>query len=337
MDFESLLKDSGVDAIILLNEIERNDSNFIYLTKQRDMDALALISEKPILYVSPLEIGNVKDSEFEIKPMTKEMFNEINSKLKGKKIGLNYDYVTVNGLERLKKNLKNIEFVDVSPILEKKRMVKSEEEIKIIQEACAITDEVLAKVFSEAQNCKTEIELRDFIETIMKEYNVKPSFPTIVASGMNSAVPHHVPDDTKLKGFTVLDLGVIYKNYCSDISRTVYFGKPSNDEKENYVKVLKIKEECTDMIKEGIKFKEIHDYANNQLDGKFLHLIGHGLGIDVHESPMVEGTLKENMVITIEPGIYLEDKYGIRIEDDIVVKDKPLVLNKTTKELITIN
>lgn len=336
MDFKSLLEEAKVDAILLSNEIERNNSNFVYLTQEKNLDAWVLISENPTLYVSPLEIGNVKTTKFTLKRMTKEMFKEVDSEFKGKKVGLDFEYTTVNALQRLKEKFKDVNFVDVSKILEDKRKIKNEEELGKIKEACDICDKIMDKVFLEAHKFNTEIELKEFMENEMKKFGVVPSFPTIVASWKNSAVPHHVPNNTKLQGFTVLDFGVIYENYCSDISRTIYFGKPTEEEKESYKKILSIQQECTNMVKEGIKFKDVNDHANKRLDGKFLHLIGHGLGIDVHESPQMNDILKENMVITIEPGIYFENKYGIRIEDDIVVKEKPLVLNKTTKELVLI-
>ncbi|MBI2044143.1 aminopeptidase P family protein [Candidatus Pacearchaeota archaeon] len=337
MDFKSLLKEANVDAILLSNHIERNNSNFVYVTQEKNIDAWVLISDKLLLYVSPLEIGNVKTAKFNLKPMTKEMFKEIDAELKNKKVGLDFEYLSVNDLKRLNEKFKDVEFVDISKTFENKRMVKTDEEIEKIKGACDICDKIMDKVFSEGHKFKTELELKEFMENEMKKFRVTPSFPTIVASGKNSAIPHHVPDNTKLKGFTVLDFGVVYGNYCSDISRTIYFGMPSKEEKENYTKVLSIQQECTNMIKEGVKFKDIHNHANERLDGKFLHLIGHGLGIDYHESPQMSDELKENMIITIEPGIYFPEKYGIRIEDDIVVKEKPIVLNKTTKELIIIN
>lgn len=338
MNFKNLLKEAKVDAILLFNFIERNDSNFVYLSGLKEIDALFLIMENPVLYASILEIEGIKERDFLVKPHNKDTLGEINNNFNGKTLGLNYNFVTINEMEKLKEKLKDVEFIDVSNFLREKRSTKSEEEIKIIREACEITDKILEEVFVKAKSYKTETELKGFIEDLMKKYDVKPSFPTIVASGKNSAIPHHKPGKDKLEGFTVLDLGINYKNYCSDISRTIYFGAPSEYEKEIYGKVLSVQKNCISMINTKTTFKEIHKYAEKILGKEFIHLIGHGLGIDVHELPNAnsEEKLKENSIITIEPGVYFPEKYGIRIEDDVVVKDKPEILTKSTKELVVI-
>ena len=336
MNHHDLLKNSGVDAILLFNSPERNDPNFIYLTDYKNTDAWALISKKPTIYVSPLEINGIKRKGiFSFRPLNKDVYEEI-KKTGANRIGINFNFISVNSLKKLTEKLKGIKFVDISEIIEKTRAVKSDKEIERVRKACEISDKILKTVFSEAKKFGTEVELRDFIETLMKRHSVGPSFPTIVATGKNSAVPHHFPDKTKLNGFTVLDFGVCYKNYCSDISRTIYFGRPTKKERRDYVKVLSVQEDCIRMAKPGIPFNRINKYAKKSLGKKMTHSVGHGLGIEVHESPIAnsEVGLKKNSIITIEPGIYFNERYGIRIEDDVLVGKKPIALNNAAKDLV---
>ncbi len=137
-------------------------------------------------------------------------------------------------------------------------------------------------------------------------------------------------------------MGVRLKNYCSDETRTVCFGQPSEKERDVYHLVKGVQETCLQMVRDGEDYNVIHHYAAQKLGKEMIHTVGHGLGIDVHESPFVNKDgkrvlLQKGMVITIEPGQYHDGKFGVRIEDDVVVeKEKGRVLSKTTKELIVV-
>ena len=164
-------------------------------------------------------------------------------------------------------------------------------------------------------------------------------------SGPKTASPHGVPGDRKIqKGdFILFDLGVVYNGYCSDITRTVAFGEPTDAQREIYETVKKAEQAAVDLVGPGVQAKEIDDAARNVIDDAgfgdyFTHRIGHGLGISVHEYPSITGTnemeLEEGMVFTIEPGIYKSDVTGVRIEDDVVVTaDGVEVLTKFPKDL----
>jgi len=155
----------------------------------------------------------------------------------------------------------------------------------------------------------------------------------------NSANPHHRSGGARLKGMTVIDMGARVKQYCSDVTRTIFFGKPLQRELEAYHLVKGVQEQCCAMVKEGERFFVINHYAQQKLGKPFLHSIGHGLGIDVHEEPFVgkNDVLRGGMVVTIEPGVYYPGKFGIRIEDDVVVeKNKGRVLSRTGKELLVV-
>jgi len=186
---------------------------------------------------------------------------------------------------------------------------------------------------------RTELEMKRMIEEVLEEGRSEPSFPVIVASGKNSANPHHRSGGARLKGMTVIDMGARVKQYCSDVTRTIFFGKPLQRELEAYHLVKGVQEQCCAMVKEGERFFVINHYAQQKLGKPFLHSIGHGLGIDVHEEPFVgkNDVLRGGMVVTIEPGVYYPGKFGIRIEDDVVVeKNKGRVLSRTGKELLVV-
>ncbi len=172
------------------------------------------------------------------------------------------------------------------------------------------------------------------------------AFDTMVLSGPKTASPHGNPGNRKIKkgDFVLFDLGVVYQGYCSDITRTVAFGEPTDAQREIYETVRKAEQAAVDSVRPGVKAMEIDKAARNVIEqagygSYFTHRVGHGLGISVHEYPSVTGTnelvLEEGMVFTIEPGIYHPGITGVRIEDDVVVTaDGVEVLTKFPKELL---
>jgi len=215
-----------------------------------------------------------------------------------------------------------------------------------IKRACQITDKILKNLIKELNNnsFKTELDIYQFLKCKTKEQNCKLAFKPVIATGKNAAEIHHKPNNTKLKkGFLVVDFGVKYKEYCSDCTRTFYIGKPSKKEKELYNLVLKAQLTALNHIKPGIYAADIDAITRAVLQKhfkNFIHSTGHGVGKKIHQSPNISpksrSILKNNQVITIEPGLYFKNKLGIRIEDTVIVKNNPVILTKTTKELIII-
>ena len=167
------------------------------------------------------------------------------------------------------------------------------------------------------------------------------AFKTIVASGKNSSFPHHTTKNKKLqRGFCIIDYGVRYKGYCSDTTRTVYLGKPSKKEVEIYNKVLQVQKDAIFMLEPGKTCGEIDASVRKVLGDRFTHGLGHGVGIEIHEMPSFQPdskhVLENNMVFTIEPGVYYESIYGIRIEDTVLLKGKAVCLTKAPKGLLRI-
>lgn len=225
--------------------------------------------------------------------------------------------------------------------------VKLPEEVRQIRIAAEKTRKVFEAVMRKWKRYGTEADAAQSIHAEMLRQGVEPSFPTIVAAGKNAARPHHSPRDEKMrKGFCVIDMGVRTGGYCSDMTRTIYLGRPSKKERALYSTLRHTQEACAMLSVPGARAKDI-DAACRRMLGKklekeFIHGLGHGVGTQVHEWPALNRTsaavLADGMVVTIEPGVYREGAYGIRIEDDILVtKNGPDILTKTTKELIIID
>ncbi len=228
------------------------------------------------------------------------------------------------------------------------RMVKDEEELNFIKKAVEITDKVFADLLKEIKVGMTELEVAGLMYYLGLKYGAEGfSFYPIVASGAKSSVPHAQTSNDKIKeGILLLDFGFKYNGYCSDMTRTIFVKEIPDNFEKIYNTCLLAQNEAKKAIKAGVKANELDKIARNIIEeagfkGKFIHSLGHGLGIDVHEEPSVSSLsnvkLLPNTVITIEPGIYIEGVGGIRIEDDCVVKENGFVcFNNSPTDIIVI-
>jgi Xaa-Pro aminopeptidase len=222
-------------------------------------------------------------------------------------------------------------------------IIKTKKEIALIQEACKITDDIFRKIISDF-HFQTERDLADFILEEIKKRKLRPSFPPIVAGSSGASEPHHIPSDARLSGFIVIDFGVVYKKYMSDMTRTIYVGKPSKKEREIYAVVLKGQEKGIRTIIPGVKCgmadRVVRDFFGDTWNKYFIHTLGHGVGTRIHEPPKIfwkrmRTSFKENMVVTVEPGLYVPEKWGIRIEDTCLLTAKKCIpLTHSPKNLI---
>lgn len=226
-------------------------------------------------------------------------------------------------------------------------MIKTKQEINYITKACQATDKIFTKILHRSDLCKiTEIELVRYILNEIKKVGLKPSFKPIVTSGIRAGNEiHPKPTNEKLEGFVIIDFGVRYQGYCSDMTRTIFIGKCTKKDKDIYNKVLRAQNLGIKLSIKGAVCGEIDGKVRNSLgeDAQyFIHTLGHGLGKKIHELPRMyykntQHILEEGMAITIEPGVYIPNKLGIRIEDTILVtKSGPKILTKSPKELICI-
>lgn len=231
--------------------------------------------------------------------------------------------------------------------LGKVRAVKSKEEIELIKKACEITDEVFSEAISEIKEGMTELEVSALLQYhALKKGASGMSFEPIVVSGERGAMPHGRPTTKKLKKneAITIDFGVVYQGYQSDMTRTISIGKPPKIIQEIYDVVLKAQLSAIESIKEGMKASDIDKIArqiieNHGFGDYFNHGLGHGIGLGDGEVPTLnprsDDILTEGMVMSCEPGIYIPDVGGVRIEDDIVIIDgKGISLNKTSKDFI---
>ena len=242
-----------------------------------------------------------------------------------------------------------VKLIPVTDAVEKLTMQKTEDELAKIQKAIDITDMTFLKVLEMIKPGIKELDVSAEITYIQKKLGaVKDSFEPIVASGWRAALPHGIASGKIIeKGDIVtLDFGCVYEGFCSDMTRTVAVGDPGDEIKKIYQIVLDAQRIAVNTARSGISSRSVDSAARDYITSKgygenFGHGLGHGLGIEVHEMPSLSQrmdiTLLENSVVTAEPGIYIENLGGVRIEDDVVLKpDGCIVMNKSPKELIIV-
>ena len=293
---------------------------------------------KPELLISEMDYEVAKENS-KIKNITKfsrgkELRDYMKKKLNKKVVGINYEIITLNSAKRLRKLCK---LKDISLFLLKLREVKTDEEIKNIKKACSISSKIINKCLKNFKQFKTEKDIENFLINETERNNCTLAFHPVVASGFGASIPHYKAKKVKLrKGFCVIDFGVVYKNYNSDITRTLYIGKPTKKDINLYYHVLWLQEEAIKRLKPGLKVKKVDSYVRERLKD-FIHGLGHGVGIEIHEFPNLtnesKDILKKDMIFTVEPGTYKVKKYGIRIEDTVLLKNKAEILTNVDKEL----
>jgi len=340
---QNIMCEQKIDLILLFSLDDKTNPNILYLTNYDGMGILSLLQKNAFLLVPEMEYDKAKKTKTKVYKAEKRLLQNLKDLLKNKrikKIGINENALTVYHYKKLQKLL-GCKFQDISEFLSELRMKKDEEEIKKIKKACKVTDAVYKKILDNF-NFKTEKDLKNFIEFEIKKQDCELAFTPIVASAKNSSFPHYNKMNNKInKGFLLLDFGAKYKQYCSDMSRMLYVGTPNKEEKENFDLVLNTVKKCQEAAEKKVFFAELEEVAEKELGNMkkyFTHSLGHGLGIEIHEKPNMSKDAKtkinENIPFTIEPGVYLPKKYGIRIEDTVIIKKSKLeVLTKSKKEL----
>jgi Xaa-Pro dipeptidase len=301
-----------------------HDKNFYYLLGE-NFDGSALICEvnKGIipkkLIVPQMEYERAK-SKVKI-PISfyknRKELRELLKKELGKKALANFDGISANEFRAIKK----ISLLsDYSKKLYEIRAIKVPSELKIIRTACRITSKIEREIAKSVRVGKKEEDLAAEIEKLARRRGCGLSFSPIVASGKNSSFPHHVPGKKRIKSgeAVIVDFGIVYKGYCTDITRTYLMGA-SNEIKRAYTKVNEARKRILEIVRDGITTSDLQKVAEKFLGQKMVHSVLHSIGIEVHEP--VPKVLKENMVICIEPAIYTK-KFGIRIENVILIKKK---------------
>ncbi len=235
-------------------------------------------------------------------------------------------------------------------MINKLRIIKDKNEIENIKKAQEICDKAFLETIKEIKTGISEIEVKSILEYNMARFGgEKPSFDTIVLFGKNSSLPHGEPSYTKLKenDIILMDFGCVYNGYSSDITRTFFKGEPSDEMKKAYNDVLFAHKVARDLIYDGMKADEADKIARDYLykngyEGLFGHSLGHGVGLFIHESPTLspksKDIIEKNMVFSIEPGVYFENKFGIRIENIYYLNENNELISFTElkKDLLVI-
>ncbi len=349
------IKQQNLDAVLI-----SKTSNIIYLTNysgfsNEEREAYLLITMNNQFIFTD---GRYKEAVRKLIPdfslieiSSKNKFNDllknVCQKLEINKIGIEESDLKVSEwkvIKKIVKDLKDFKF-------HHHRSIKTKEEIELIEKACQIGDEAFNFIKTKIKSGITEKELMYLLENKIRQQGFESSFKTIVAFAENSAIPHHQTGDRKLKtgDFILLDFGVKFKNYCSDMTRTVVLGKPSAKQAKIHQTVKtaqgKALEYLKANLKKGVKGAELDKIARDHIvESGFPtipHSLGHGIGIEVHEHPYLgpnsKEVLKEGMVFSIEPGIYLPELGGVRIEDLFVIEnDKVRQLTKSNKDLVSL-
>ncbi len=355
-NLQTWMKENGVEVSFI-----SSSENIFYLSgffsdpHERLLGLAVFQEEEPFLVCPGMEVHDVKQSgwNYEIIGYSdiENPWELVHSSIKKrnievKNVAIEKEHMNVERYELLTALFPSAAFVSAEEKLRKLRMIKDPKELKSIEEACALADYAIEVGCSEIKEGRTELEILNAIEFALKKKGVtEMSFSTMVLTGANAASPHGNPGATKIqKGdFVLFDLGVVVDRYCSDITRTVAFGDINDKQIEIYDTVLKGQLAAIEASKPGVTAAEVDLTARRIIAEAgygeyFPHRLGHGLGISVHEYPSITETnqlvIEEGMVYTIEPGIYVPNVAGVRIEDDILITAKGAkVLTKFPKEL----
>jgi Xaa-Pro aminopeptidase len=344
-----VMEQKGCDAIMISNRHNMRyisgycgDTGIVVITKE---DKLIFTDFRYIFQAQSeakeyevIDIGNYSYAKAIAKELKKRQIT---------KVGFDEEEVSYTSYTKFCKEFEEMELVPYSDELSKLRMVKTAQELACIKQAEHIGDLVFTQIVKDIRPGVTELEIAAKIEYLLRTNGAEGiSFSPIVASGVNSSMPHAVPSRKPIAegDFVTLDFGCIYEGYCSDMTRTVVVGKANDKQREIYETVLRAQLAVLDQLKAGMKGIEVDKIArdiiyNAGYEGCFGHGLGHSVGLFIHESPRAsakaEDFILENMTLTVEPGIYVKDFGGVRIEDLVVVtKDGYENFTHSPKELM---
>jgi Xaa-Pro dipeptidase len=336
--------DASVDALVLANSEDPHlDQSFFYL-----FDVPSGLFEQGVaiahrdgnldILTSPLESQSAEEAAKGDRAVTVHKLErggtdpQVAKLLDGATtVGLNFEELTHAWFTRLHKLKPGAKWVDASPALRQARVVKDARELERLKKAAEIGSKVGVEIPSLLRKGMTELDLASEIEYRMGRQGASGrSFATIVAFGPHGAEPHYQPGATRLEpGVSmVCDYGALYQRYVSDITRSFRFGPADPEMRQVHETVERAQQAALETIRAGVPGKDVHLAAERVIDaspfkGRLIHGVGHSIGLAVHDgwryNAQVDEPLQEGMVLTVEPGIYLPGKGGVRIEDDVVV------------------
>jgi len=315
--------------------------NISYLTRIHSRDAYLIVSKKKNVYLTDFRYA--QETRADLKGMKVEIIKggaadhirDACSNLKIKRIGFEERHMSFFAYKKIISLFpKKTEFLPVAGLIEGMRQVKDSCEVHKIRKAVEITIQSFRFIKEFIRPGIKEIEVAGEMERFIRQQGAQEAaFDIIVACGPNSSRPHHLTSQEMITADqpVLIDIGVSYQGYKSDLTRVFFLGKITSLFRRTYAIVLKAQERAIKKIKPGVKIKEVDASARQYIIAKgyggfFGHALGHGIGLETHESPSITGgqehVLKKGMVFTLEPAVYIPGKFGIRIEDMVLVTDK---------------
>jgi len=359
LKIKKLFKNLNLDAFLISNFY-----NILYLTgfkglSSQERESWFLITKNKSYFFTDsryfLSSKKLKNIEIIIISFKKNLLlylKEIFEKEKVINCGVEADDLKVNEFDLLVKEIKDVNFIPTEKIILKQRAIKDKKEIEKIKKACQIGDECLKTIIKLIGQEIYEKELAFKIELFIKEKGFDLAFMPIVAFDENSSLPHYNTQNgnnkkLKNKAVILIDFGVKFENYSSDITRVFFLGKPTNNLLNIYQKLLEAQEKTINFCQKEILAKEIDIFCRETLTKKlpnfssyfYSHATGHGVGLEIHEMPTIsiksKDKITKNQVFTIEPGIYIPKKYGLRIEDTILIEEnKSTIITQFDKKIM---
>ncbi len=330
-----IIKELDIDGILISNGKNiryisgfTGETGYLYISKERH----ALITDFRYTYQAEKEAKGYEVITIDSRGY-EEAINDILGEDNVKNLGFESMDMLYDKFIELEEKLNIEELVPVGDDISRLRRIKTPKELEYIKHAQAIGDKVFSQILTFIKPGMTELEVAARIEYLLKTNGAEGlSFDAIVASGINSSMPHAEPSHKIIeKGdFLTMDYGCVYNGYCSDMTRTIVIGKASKKQKDIYNTVLKAQLAALEHIRPGIAGKDVdkvaRDIINNAgYEGSFGHGLGHSLGLFIHENPRLspseDDLLEVGMVETVEPGIYIRGFGGVRIEDLVVIRE----------------
>lgn len=343
------LEENNLSAILLTSDANRN-----YITGFTGDESYALITKEKAIFITDsryIQQAKIEAKLFEIhdyKGNLVKFISDLIQDLKINNLAFEEENICFSQYSKFKDGF-SCELIPQNGLVETLRIVKDQHEIECISKAAAIADSAFNHMIKFIEIGMKESDVALELEFTMKKLGASDlSFTSIVASGVRSSLPHGTATEKVLNEgeFLTLDFGCVYKGYCSDMTRTIILGEPDEKMIEVYNTVKGAQEKALEQIAPGKVCSEIDKIARDYIEAKgygeyFGHGLGHGVGCEIHEAPRVspksDVVLKEGMIITDEPGIYIPDFGGVRIEDLVLVtEDGYKTLSKSPKELICI-
>ncbi|CAN5529527.1 Xaa-Pro peptidase family protein [soil metagenome] len=351
----SEIAERGLDSLVVGDLVRPGDSgpdaisDIRWLTGFTGSSGLAIVGGERPVFMTDFRYEERAEKEvfpnFDRQILSARMLAGLASRLNGK-VGFDPAATSVASLRKLEGELpESVELVEAEGLLEQLRRVKDASEVEAIAEATRIADEALEAVLADGLSGRTEREVAQVLAAAIRERGSEPSFGAIVAAAANGAQPHAEPSDRTIEAgeLVVIDWGAQVDGYCSDGTRTLATGEISDEAREVYELVKRAQQAALDVIAPGISGVDADAAAREPIKDAghadhFGHGLGHGVGLEVHEAPTMsprsEHQLQADDVVTVEPGVYIPGKFGVRIEDIVLVtEDGHRNFSSTPKEL----